>query len=94
MINRKKLEKIILDCYQELYENSTPKGDFKQIVENALLNERGEKIIPFDDYEIDRTVYNNIVDKYIKKYKMDKYTQSIFNFRIYLGCGPKSKKEV
>jgi hypothetical protein len=91
MISKKKLEKIILDCYQELYENSTPKGDFKQILENAKFNEMGEKIIPYNDYELDKTVYENIINKYVKKYKMDDYTHSVFNFRIYLGCGPKYK---
>jgi len=92
MISNKKIHKIILDCYQELYENSTPKGNYKEMFDNAELNERGEKIIPFDDYELDRETYQNIVNKYINKHKMDKYSQGTFNFYMYLGSGPKFKK--
>lgn len=86
-----KLKKIILNCYEELYQNSTPKGNFKELLANAELNERGEKVIPFDDYRLDRDIYESIVDKYIKKYKMNAYTQKVFNFQMYLGCGPKFK---
>jgi hypothetical protein len=88
----KKEEKLILNCFRELYKKSTPSGDFDSLMENATINERGEKEIPMDDYIIDRELFKEIVDKYKNKIKGPEYRKRAFSTTIYLGCSPNEKK--
>lgn len=83
-------QKIIHDTYIELYNNAEPKADFDELVANATINEREEKVIPFNDYRIYPGVMDSIVDYFEKKYKMNKFYRSQYEFAIYLGCSPVS----
>ena len=85
----KKEDQIILDCYCELFKKSTPSADFNELMENATINDRGEKEIPFMDYEIDDELLIEIVDKYAKQFKT-KWKKKAFSTTIFLGCSPKS----
>ena len=40
---QKRIENAMLDCYRELFANSTPKGDFDKLMEEAETNEFGQK---------------------------------------------------
>lgn len=83
----------ILHCYRQLFAHATPPANFDQLVENATLNDRGQKEIPFMDYEIDEKLMDSIIEDTMKAYKIkDKRTQGLFRTTIYLGCSPKSKK--
>jgi len=86
-------EQIIWDCYRELFASSQPQGDFDELVENATINKRGQKEIPFMDYEIDETTLFKIIDKYKKKFKHN-WKKRAFQTEILLGCSPKSKKNL
>jgi len=90
MKTTKKEEQLIMDCYRELFRESTPIGDFDELVENATVNERGEKEIPFNDYEINDALLYGIIDKYAKQIK-PKWRKVAFRNTILLGCSPKSK---
>ena len=85
-----KEEKLLWDCFRELYDESEPIGDFDELVANATINEIGEKVIPFDDYEIDDGLLHNIVDKYSKQIK-PKWRSTAFRSQIFLGPSPRSK---
>jgi hypothetical protein len=80
-----------MDCYKELYKESTPSADFDELVKNATINEQGQKMIDFDAYEIDFDKYHEIVEKYIKKIKLTSYEERGFRFEMFLGCGPRTK---
>lgn len=84
-------QKILHDTYVELYKNSEPKADFDELAESASINNRGEKIIPFLNYEIDPEVMDAIVSSFEKKYRMTKRNSDGYRFAIYLGCSPKTK---
>jgi len=86
-------QKILHDTYVELYNNSKPKADFDELVKNATINNRGEKVIPFMNYEIYPDVMDAIVSSFEKKYKMTKRNSNGYRFAIYLGCSPKTKVE-
>ncbi|MFW6219738.1 MAG: hypothetical protein ACOC33_02765 [bacterium] len=90
----KKEEKLILDCYRELYQNSEPKGNFDELMKTDEVNEFGEKVIPFNDYEIDEETLNNIIEKYVNKLPKNtlKYRKQLFRTTILLGCSPKTKQ--
>ena len=85
-----KEDRLIMDCYRELFANSEPKADFDELVANATINERGEIEIPFMEHEIDDTLLQEIIDKYAKKLRA-KWQRAGFRNSILLGCSPKSK---
>jgi len=87
-----KIDKVMTDIYQELYEKSTPKGDFHMMVQNAKLNEFGQKIIPFNEYEIEENVFEEIIEKHLKATKFVAYIKKSITRGILLGCSPKFKR--
>jgi hypothetical protein len=92
MTRSKKLGKAIFECMTRLYLASTPSADFNQLVENAEINEFGEKVINYEDYEIDSKQFEQIVTEVISDFKIkSKYDIEIFKFNIYLGASPKTK---
>ncbi len=88
-----KEQKIIWQIYRELYKASTPSADFDELVNSAEKNKKGQKIIPFNDYEISEKDYNEIIDRNIKGKKLTKLGQQMIKNTIALGCSPKFKKE-
>ena len=66
----KRIENAMLNCYRELFANSTPKGDFDKLMEEAELNEFGQKVIPFMDYECEAEVLEEILDSVMKEFKV------------------------
>jgi len=84
-------EKAILHCYRELYKHSNPSADFDELVDNATINERDEKEIPFLDYEISEELYTEIVESTIKLFKFNtKWKADAFRCTIALGCSPRT----
>lgn len=95
-MTRKKLEDIYFECMRDLYRNSVgldgKPGDFDKLLENATLNERGGKEIPFMDYYIPDKKFKEILDKWIPK-KATKYEENILLCNICMGASPTSCKE-
>jgi len=89
----KKIEAAMMDCYVELFANSNPPADFKELMDNAPINERGQKEIDFMSYEIDEEKYDEIVDSMIKEYKFKNYDIQRFKNTIASGCSPKFKRK-
>ena len=83
-------QNIIHDTYVELYKNAEPQADFDELVNNATINDRGQKVIPFSDYSIYPGVMDSIIAYFEKKYRMNKTQRSQYEFEIYLGCSPVS----
>lgn len=90
----KDYNKIILDCYREIYKQSTPIADFDELLKNATTNERGEKEIPFNDYTIKEEIMSSILEKHSKKNKLASWQEKALKNTIYLGCSPKFEKVV
>jgi len=82
----------ILECYRRMFKASTPSGDFDELLARAEKNDIGEKVIPFMDYEIEESVFTEILENIIKEFKIKKYRQGSFLVTIELGCSPKFKK--
>lgn len=89
---KKKFNDAMMECYVLLYQNSTPPADFQSLMDNAELNEFGQKEIDFMAYEIEEETFNNIVSDIVKKYKFKNYQKRSFEVSITLGCSPKFKK--
>lgn len=92
MKKRDKYDKAILECYVELYKHATPQADFNELVASAGTNELGQKVIEFNNYEMDETLACDIISTVGKKYKFSKWEQKQLSVTIHLGCSPKFTK--
>ena len=88
----KKIEDVMTSIYTELYAVSEPSVSWNYLLESAELNERGQKIIPYNDHEIDQEVYEEIVNRHLKESKLPKWRREAVSRGILLGCSPKFKK--
>lgn len=87
-----KSDQIIWDIYRELYANSEPKADFDELVNAAEINSRGEKIIPFNDYEISEEDFDRIIEEQLKGKRLTKLAKQMVRNTCTIGCAPKFKK--
>jgi hypothetical protein len=91
-MKRKTNYEILLEIYRKVYAVSEPPADFDELVANAELNERGEKVIKFLEYECEHDTMQAILDEAIAKYKIKGHRAKAFQFSFWLGCSPKTKK--
>lgn len=85
-------EKILHEMYRLAFNASTPRGDFDELVANATINEFGQKVIPYMDYECDEDTLQEIVDRTMLKYDVPEFRKRQFSVAFYLGCSPKTKR--
>ena len=90
-MNQQKTDKAILDCYTRLYAEADPPADFQRLMDNAELNEQGQKIIPYWAHEIDCDRGAEIIEETAKKHRVPKYLRQAFRNTIMLGVSPKYK---
>lgn len=88
----KKINDVMTSIYTELYAVSEPSVSWNYLLESAELNEQGQKIIPYNDYQIDESLYNEIVNRHLKESKLPKWRKDVISRGILLGCSPKFKK--
>ena len=88
---QEKINNAFLECYRRLYREATPSADFDELMENAELNEMGQKVIPYLEYEIEHERLEEIIKEVSKEFKFKKYIADGFRIGILMGCSPKSK---
>ena len=92
-MTRKNIDKALMHCYRELFANATPPASFDELLKNSTVNDRGQREIPFMDYEIEESVFDEIVEDTTKLYKIKhKILKQSFRNTILMGCSPKFKK--
>lgn len=90
----KVIDDVMTEIYRSLYASSTPYGDWDKMLETAELNERGQKIIKYNDYEIDEDLYHKIVEDKLNQVKLSKYYKESIKRGILLGCSPRFKEKI
>ena len=88
----KKIDDVMTSIYTELYAVSEPSVSWNYLIESAELNEQGQKIIPYNDYQINQETYEEIVKRHLKELKVPKWRKEAVSRGILLGCSPKFKK--
>ena len=92
MYSKKTMEKAVLECFRRLYKESTPSADFDKLVEEAEINEWGQKVIDYMAYEIDEDRATEIVNEVAKEFKIkSEWQKKSLNANVWLGCSPKFK---
>jgi hypothetical protein len=61
------------------------------LLAEAQLNENGQKVVPFMDYECETEIMEQILATAFKKHRVPEYVQRQLKFAFWLGCSPKSK---
>lgn len=85
---KNRAEELIVEIMTELYKNSTPSADYKELVKNAKENELGQKVIDFDSYYLPQDQFDEIVESKLKESRLPKWKkQGVKNF-VYLGASP------
>ena len=87
-------DKILTECFTELYANSEPKADFGELMkfakDNNVRAEDGRLDIKCSNYEIKESKFKEIFDSYVKKYKIKEPWLRAFSFEVHLGASPKT----
>jgi len=84
-----KVDKIIWQCYRDIYSNSKPIADFDKLVEEAQLDNYDRKIIDFNSYTIDENLFNELVEKNYKGKRLNDFEKRSIKISLMLGCTPK-----
>lgn len=88
---KKNTDEVILhEIYRRAFKASTPSGDWDELLINATINERGEKVIPFMDYECEQEVMEQILKTTLMEFKVPKWRRRLFETTFWLGCSPKN----
>lgn len=83
---------ILHEMYKLAFAASTPSADFDVLVENATVNELGQKEIPYMEYECEEETLKKILEDTMRKHKVPKWRKQEFSISFYLGCSPKTKR--
>ena len=86
-------EKILMEIYRRAYAAATPQANFDELVANATINEHNQKVIPFNDYELDDEVAKQIIEDVMKEFKVPKWKRRAFHNTYNLGCSPRIKRD-
>lgn len=89
-----KFEKCLLDCYIDAYKAATPSADFLELIDKAATLPDGRKEINFMDYECKKEDMEKILKNNAKKHKLTKRDLTRLEINFYLGCSPKTAKEI
>lgn len=92
-MTNKNIDKALMHCYRELFANATPPASFDELLKNSTVNEQGQREIPYMDYEIEESKFDEIMADTIKIYKIKgSILKQSFRNTILFGCSPKFKK--
>ena len=83
------LWKICKDIYTELYKEAQPSAEFKKLLKSEETKEPNW----FYKYYLDDKEIKKIIDKHIKKHKLNGRDKKAVHFEVWLGCSPTSYKE-
>lgn len=90
----KNVDAAMKHAYRQLFANATPPASFDKLLEEAPIDEHGYKAIDFMAYEIEKEVYDKIMEDTMKLYKIKhKIWKNAFRFSIDLGCSPRIKNK-
>lgn len=84
-----KAEEAYIYCMEKLYEAATPKTSYNELVSKATRNARGQLVVPYWKYTVEREKYLSIIEESVKKFKLKGIVQQQFKTTIHLGASPK-----
>ena len=94
MPRKKKLtdEEILHEIYRRVYKASTPSADWDELLATATLNEHGQKVVKYMEYECSKETMEEILNSTLKEYKVPTWRRPAFSTSFWLGCSPKTAR--
>ena len=89
MRSKKYLWNICMEIYREMYRQATPSADFDQLIQEGVTMQPNW----FMNYYLPLEKQEEIVDKFCKQHRCDRYETQIIRQEIFLGCSPTSVKK-
>jgi hypothetical protein len=88
------IDEVLTYCYRKLFANSVPRVDFDKLVQTALPNQYGRKVIDCSLYQIDEDKYNKVIEETIKRFniRQKKYQEGL-RYSIRFGSSPTIKRK-
>lgn len=84
---------LLHELFRRVYRVSSPPANYDELLENAEVNERGQKVIPFDDYECSIDVMEEVLKQFFIDYNItSEWDKRRFSYSYWLGPTPKTKK--
>lgn len=90
--SKKTLNDIMFEIYRDMYKNSEPSADFDFLVKTAEISDDGKKIIPYDKYFIEKSMYDKIIEEHILLNGLNENEKKAIIINSALGCSPMFKK--
>lgn len=99
-------KKIVLEIYEELFNQSNPKLDFMRMYDelikgeheyiNQILGKEHDKLFHrwFLRFYLSEEEQDKIIDRIIKKYRLRLSHKKSIRTEIILGCSPTTVKEI
>lgn len=90
-------DEIILECLIECYALSITydgsHGDFNKLMENATIDDKGRKRIPFMHYFLSEELFDQMFIRFKEKYNLNQWYFASLKANIALGASPTSSYE-
>jgi hypothetical protein len=93
-MKQSKIDSVYLNVYRRCYAAATPPADFDKLVEEAPVDELGQKVIDYNAYVIDEDEFISIMEDEFKKAKLKPYQKAGIRIGLYLGPLPIFKKHL
>lgn len=90
---KNKIDQALLKLYEIAYAEATPSADFHKLMENAEVNEIGQKVINFDEYVLNQERQNQLFEEVSREFRLNKWQKKCLSFNYYLGCCPRFEKK-
>lgn len=91
MNKKQKMNKILWNIYRDVYACSNPSISFDTLYRQSRLDDKGNKIIPCNEYEIEGELLDDIVKYHLLQYGIDNKMKTEIMLQVYLGYIPKIK---
>lgn len=89
----KNFERAMHDLYVEAYKSAEPSADFDELMKHPIIDRNGHKNLPYEDYVISSKLFDELIVKYLKKYRIPKRLRSSFIIGATLGPSPRVKED-
>jgi hypothetical protein len=81
-------EELVRVAYVMIYKNAIPSVDFDELMDKSPRDHQGVIEIPWRNYEIDEEVFDDIIIKISKEYKLNTVEARQLRSAMILGATP------
>jgi len=81
---------VINELFRRAFAASTPKGDWDEMLDKAELDEKGKKIIHFENYKCPKEIMNKIFDDVMEEFNVSEEGRKVCGLIFWMGPSPRN----